>query len=180
MLGTVDHTIRQLITKQIGVLALCVAEVVTMIGCNSSQNEKRIGALQNGVEAKPSLGISEIKDNRSVVCDVNGEKGPPSFRVSDIGGNGVPKLLPKEVNIARHIEHYLKSPTLRFSHVGGEFVVFDATDGPCYGGIPGYAVLNGSCNEIYEVVAKFSSTGAFIGCYGTPYPWRPKAVNRSN
>jgi hypothetical protein len=61
------------------------------------------------------------------------------------------------MNQVRRIGHYVHSKTLRIAwltptgqSVNRQFIVFDATDGPCLNAALGYPVLNGSCNEFYE------------------------------
>ncbi len=83
--------------------------------------------------------------------------GPASYNVSDIGKSGVPQLTPGRIALARRIQRYTGSRTLRFAI--GPFgpwrrtapIVFDATEGPCFDGAPGYLVLNDSDgNTFYE------------------------------
>ncbi len=82
---------------------------------------------------------------------------PQSYAVADIGKPGFPVLGPSEAKMVHSIQRYVHSKTLRLAWLGsrepgvkGEFIVFDATDGPCSAGAYGYLVLNGDCNEYYE------------------------------
>lgn len=76
---------------------------------------------------------------------------PESYLISDVGKPGFPALTKHETWMVRTITHYVHSPTLRLAWLAhGEFVVFDATDGPCADFAPGYPVLNGVCNDYYQ------------------------------
>jgi hypothetical protein len=109
---------------------------------------------------------------RATRCIVDGEAGPPSYLVRDIGKVGVPALRHSEAAMARSIAHYVKSRTLRFLiFPSGEFIVFDASDGPCETAAPGYDVLNEGCNAAYSPTDDFKSSGAFPDCNAPPRPW---------
>ena len=56
------------------------------------------------------------------------------------------------------------SATLRFAYVGGEFIVYDAFNGPCSREIP-YRVINGQCNETYSPLDRPNHTVAGGGCF---------------
>jgi hypothetical protein len=66
---------------------------------------------------------------------------------------------------------YVHPSTLRFAFIGGEFIVFDAAQGPCAPYAPGYSVLNGACNEMYSPTDNFKSTAGVPGCAMAPRPW---------
>jgi len=75
---------------------------------------------------------------------------PPSYSVRGIGRPGVPVLDAVDLQTVSTIARRTGSRTLRFvvlsypRHTTSlpPLVVFDATDGPCEVGAPGYAVLN--------------------------------------
>jgi hypothetical protein len=73
---------------------------------------------------------------------------PISYLVSDIGQHGVPVLTAKQQATIDTIRMTHKSATLRFVLLPGQFVVFDATIGPCHIG-PLYEVLS-EPREHYE------------------------------
>jgi hypothetical protein len=81
---------------------------------------------------------------------------PQSYSVEDIGKTGFPALTHDERATVQRIKRYIHSKKLRIAWVGPdsvhatEFIVFDATDGPCEVWALGYKVLNGACNEYYE------------------------------
>ncbi|HLI96191.1 MAG TPA: hypothetical protein VKT72_08900 [Candidatus Baltobacteraceae bacterium] len=69
------------------------------------------------------------------------------------------------------IMHYVHPSTLRFAYVGRQFAVFDAQNGPCFGGQ--YPVLSAQwCNEIYVPAdAKDEIFAGPGGCFSHPRPW---------
>ena len=78
-----------------------------------------------------------------------------SYLVSDIGKSGVPQLSVRERATIETIRRHLRSKTLRFAWIEhhtatSEFIVFDASDGPCTIGSLGYPVISGTCNEYYK------------------------------
>lgn len=81
--------------------------------------------------------------------DVPDQVGPPSYLVSDIGKGGVPRISAKQIRLAREIQHYVHSPTLRFAVLASPdtFVIFDAKNGPC--AALGYPVLNFANGNLY-------------------------------
>ena len=104
----------------------------------------------------------------------NPQPPPESYPADAAGKPGVPTLTSDELETLHRIRHFVRSKALRFAWVGGspgEFIIFDAYDGPCETWAPGYAVLNGDCNELYEPGENPYYTHAGTGCYGTPPPW---------
>jgi len=104
--------------------------------------------------------------------------GPPSYSLSDIGRLGVPRLSREQVSLARQIQRYVRSRTLRFAIVGpivarGAFLVFDAIEGPCFDGAPGYLLLNDSSgNSFYQPGEAPGYVHAGPGdVRATPGPW---------
>lgn len=97
---------------------------------------------------------------------------PQSYPASAVGKPGFPALAPSERSMLRRIQRYVHSKTLRLAWVGNhEFIVFDALDGPCEVSAPGYTVLNGTCNEVYEPGENPYDTHGVPGCFFTPPPW---------
>lgn len=98
---------------------------------------------------------------------------PQSYLAKDIGKPGFPALKSEEASMVRRIERYVHSKTLRIAWVdaGREFIVFDASDGPCETWAAGYSVLNGGCNELYEPGENPYHTHAGSGCYPDHRPW---------
>jgi hypothetical protein len=83
----------------------------------------------------------------------NPEAPPQSYAVADIGKPGFPALSADEGATVKRIQRYVHSKVLRIAWVAGyrrEFIVFNATDGPCEVWAVGYKVLNGGCNEYYQ------------------------------
>lgn len=107
---------------------------------------------------------------------VNPELPPQSYLAADIGKPGFPKLRQRELQTVRSIQHDGHWKSLRIAWLGyattpHNFIVFDATDGPCEVAAGGYAVLNGDCNELYQPGENPYSTHAGTGCYPESRPW---------
>jgi hypothetical protein len=77
-----------------------------------------------------------------------------SYSIDELGKPGVPDLTGSEDRVLHRIERYVRPGTLRFAWVDAwkpnDFIVFDATDGPCADFALGYEVLNGPCDQFYE------------------------------
>ncbi len=108
----------------------------------------------------------------------NPEPPPKSYLVSDIGKRGVPHLNAQRRALIGRIRRQLHSQTLRFAFVDdfprdSDFIVYDATDGPCTVASLGYPVLNGACNEYYKPgEIPYATFPAPDACYrATPRPW---------
>ena len=87
--------------------------------------------------------------------EYSSQLGAPSYDIADAGKLGVPKLSRGQLMLIRLIRHYKQSNMLRFA-VGPfgpgkrrALIVFDATEGPCYGGAPGYLILNDKSRNGY-------------------------------
>ena len=106
---------------------------------------------------------------------INPELPPQSYLASDVGKPDFPALRPEERATLQRIEQSVRSPTLRIAWVGArggrEFIVFDATDGPCEVWAAGYQVLNGYCNEFYQPGENPYHTHAVPDCFGPKRPW---------
>lgn len=117
---------------------------------------------------------------RGIGCETLNEPNrpvlPPSYKVDDIGKPGVVLLPGPQAALARRIQHFVRSKTLRFTIIGpltqpGSFVVFDATQGPCYSGAPGYLILNDTSGlAYYQPGEDPGSTHGIPGDITTPSP----------
>jgi hypothetical protein len=99
-------------------------------------------------------GTYGAKFGAGIECVAYGQRNaepPANYAVHDIGRPGVPTLKPSDLAVVRRIQHYLKSPHLRFTWViPHQFIVYDAVDGLCNMNSLGYPVLNQRCNDYYE------------------------------
>lgn len=101
------------------------------------------------VSAKPGWSCFQYVGKYGVRCSgyvapgetPNAVPAPASYSVRDIGRPGVPALSTDEQRTVLTIERRIRSRALRFTNLP-EFVVFDATSGPCADFAPGYEVLN--------------------------------------
>lgn len=85
----------------------------------------------------------------------------------------MPKVSAANLNMLRKIMRYVHPSTLRFAYVSGEFIVYDASEGPCSQSHP-YAVLNAKlCNEGYAPTDRPNDTIGLGDCFGPPRPWIP-------
>lgn len=101
----------------------------------------------------------------------DGTLGPPSYRASDLGKPGVPKVTGKNLVTLEKLERTASSPTLRFAYVDGEFIIYDAFNGPCSRIVP-YSVMNGACSEEYAPVDRPNHTFSAGECFEKhPRPW---------
>ena len=102
------------------------------------------------------------------------EIGPASYSVYDVGKTGVPSLNKKQLHIVNAIRHYLHSRTLRFAFIYRRFIVFDATQGPCFEGAAGYWIMNDPSPNMYyqpgEAPGDIHAVPADDG-KPTPGPW---------
>ncbi len=114
--------------------------------------------------------------------------GETSYKVDDIGKQGVPALTRDQISMVGRIQRYIQSRTLRFTFVPMRplFIVFDATDGPCADFAPGYWVLNDpESNSFYEPGDSPGFVHPIPGEVApTPGPWmrpdRGRATNHRN
>jgi hypothetical protein len=119
--------------------------------------------------------VEEIHRGYETVCRVDGRDFPPSYRVSDMGKPGVPLLRGDELHQVRMISRYVHSPNLRFQEVAGQFLVYDASLGPCLLAAPGYWVLNAhACNLYFMPADEWDGPSAVPGCYSPQRPWMPR------
>jgi hypothetical protein len=101
--------------------------------------------------------------------------GDYSYLVSEIGRPGVPRPSRSEIETVNRIKKYVHSKHLRFEYLGRQFIVYDATHGPCDTGAPAYLVLNApGCNLYYSPTDDFDSPKAIPDPNCTPEPWNRK------
>lgn len=115
-------------------------------------------AHDESAQSVPTPGIVKVS-KYAVACrgfEDPAKIGPPIYAVSDMGKPGVPKLTTDQLALIKRIQRYVHSSTLSFAFVptrpqwlGGPFIVFDATQGPCIDVAGAYPVLNG-VHEFYE------------------------------
>jgi Ni,Fe-hydrogenase III small subunit len=146
-------------------LSASIAIFVMLLGCS--------GFSRTGVAAVTR--VSQIETGGGIACLIDGHQfGPISYRVQDIGQRGVPMPSHADLIMLRRILHYVHSTKLRFVYVGRprqEFLVYNATLGPCTAIIPGYQVLNSPyCKAAW---APLAGTGAMPDCWTPPRPWIP-------
>jgi hypothetical protein len=85
-------------------------------------------------------------------------RGAWNYLIEEANKPGTPALTQRELAQLRavkkrHPSRFLRFAVLNVPQLGGyfrEFVIFDATDGPCYDGAPGYQDLNAGPNIYYE------------------------------
>jgi hypothetical protein len=147
-------------------LSTSLALTGTLIACSPHADTS---ARQT--EAPRNRSVTERHNGLAMFCVVDGVSSPPSYLVRDIGKPDVPKLTAAQLAMVRKIRVYVHPTTLRFANVAGEFIVFDASRGPCETSAPGYSVLNGACNEMYSPTDNFDGTRAVPGCWNAPRPW---------
>jgi hypothetical protein len=163
-------------------IALLCCTLVACVTRTSSEQPQTIASGEfAGVSMEYASGHVLMRERRvglGTICAVlNPGKDlrttPPSYRAADIGKAGVPTPQARDLQELHVIQRYVHSKTLRFVYTAGEFVVYDATSGPCTGGAPGYVVLNGACNESCMPSSESDSTIAVPGCLDPPRPWIP-------
>jgi hypothetical protein len=133
--------------------------------------------MKSSTERKPAVletpSFIEVHVGMGISCNVDGQVGPPSYSVRDIGKVGVPHLTKGQLTTLKSIRHFFDPPTLRFAFVAREYAIFNPKFGLCWRGVPGYRVLNGGCNAYYAVTDRFDGTVAVPDCWGPPRPWVP-------
>jgi hypothetical protein len=148
-----------------------VSAIALAVACGCAKNAATSVSGQRDIVVQ--------QQGRAASCVVDGMKGPPSYLVRDAGKSVVPPLTASQRTMLRKIMAYVHPSTLRFAFVGGEFIVFDAQNGPCETGAPGYSVLNSvSCNEMYSPTDNFDHTRAVPECWNAPRPWIPHDVGQ--
>jgi hypothetical protein len=108
----------------------------------------------------------EIRIGSAIECRTNDESiGPPSY-AAGVGTAIEGPVLRNKADLAslRQIRRTLNSPTLRYAYVSGEFIVYNAKDGPCGAGAP-YDVINGRCSEGYAPLDRPNSTISAGQCF---------------
>lgn len=131
---------------------------------------ERVIDVSNGGSRK----VEEVHRGFETLCRVNGKNFPPSYLVSDLGKSKVPALSVADLRQVRAISRYVHSPSLRFQTVDGQFLVYDASLGPCMLAAPGYWILNApACNLYFMPADEWDGPSAVPGCYTPPRPWIP-------
>ena len=152
-----------LATVTVALSAVCCARPPTP----QSVNDAATSAANSGQRI-----IIEIAAGAGIACSVDGDVGPPSYLVRDLGKPGVPRIPAHDVAIVRRIAKYLDSKDLRFAYPGGQFIVYNAINGPCEPHAPGYPVLNLQCNMMYSPTDNFDGPRAVPQCSPTmKRPW---------
>jgi hypothetical protein len=132
-------------------------------------------SFAHAMDAPPpqNVSITAVRFGNGERCSVEfgGDQwvSPTSYPATKAGSRGVPPLDSSQTALLRRIVRARASPTLRFSFVAGRFIIYDADHGPCTGAAPGYAILNGDCNEYYMPSSKVSII-AIPGCVEPPRP----------
>lgn len=147
---------------------LITALSLELSGCGHSQAASGPEFIQKPVRAGNRF-VGEVRLGLGDACYVNGKIGPASYDVRDLGKGGTPAVKTADVRMLHRIMVYVHPKTLRFAYIAGEFIVFDATNGPCSG--MNYFVLNGDCNEFYSPTDDFDGTRPGTGCWNPPRPW---------
>jgi hypothetical protein len=141
---------------------------ISILGCSSKAAEHADSGPSRGAEL---LVPTVLKVGLGTECELDGKISPASYNVQDLGASGVPAVSSKDRNMLAKIMKFVRTPTLRFTYLRGEFLVFDAVAGPCAAGAPGYFVLNGACNEYYTPPLDINSTHSSSDCFNPPRPW---------
>ena len=110
-----------------------------------------------------------------LACRYEGVIGPPSYRVSDLGRPGVPRLSSSERSLLQKIEKTVPSQRLRFAHLNDGFIVFPADQGRlCDPDAPPFIDLSArACNAYYPALYSPYYSKAAMGCVNPPRPWIP-------
>jgi len=134
---------------------LSIVAALFVLGCAHAQPQATSPPQSppTAVRVHKPIHSAQVGPRHGVVCrPLLATTGPGqySYRLDEIGLQGVPKLRPSQIAQAKAMERKRKSKTLRFAILRDEgFIVFDAVDGPCWIGAPGYEVLNLDRGLIY-------------------------------
>jgi hypothetical protein len=150
--------------------------LILLVGCGATHSEPR--AQQSPAKEVTVAEIVPVSVRGGIACSIGGVLRPVSYRVTDIGKPGVRLRAPSDRKMLRRIRHYFNPPTLRFLYAESEFVGINAAYGPCYDAAPGYKVLNGYCNEVYQ--GSWFGTGAIPECWNPRRPWIPDDTGRGD
>jgi len=149
--------------------ALLMCAAVALSACHQPAQSSSSAETVTDVSQGGPRRVEEIHRGVQTVCRVDGKEFPPSFLVSDLGKPGVPKLNADELHDVHLISRYVHSPTLRFQEVAGQFLIYDASFGPCFLAAPGYWVLNAaSCNLYFMPADEWSGPSAVPSCGNPP------------
>jgi hypothetical protein len=149
--------------------AVSIACVAPLVACQRASQQNKAAPEGAAAVFQPE----ERRVGLGVACYVNdqGRYGIASYSVRDVGKPRVPRLTYDDAEMLKRIRRFVKSPSLRFAYTPkDEFLVFNATHGPC----SEYYVLNASCNSGFDPVDKLTGKTAFPGpCTNTARPWMP-------
>lgn len=149
-------------------LSSCLAALLALLGC------ERPSTLTN---ADAVHGIRCSDPERP------GKYGPTIYPAAILERADTRVLLrDDERREIRMIRRYIGEnyALLHFTHLENRLIVFVSHSGDCFGGAPGYAVLNGYCNEYYEPGEMPNNTHPTPDCLAPRRPWYPKdALNKS-
>jgi hypothetical protein len=156
----------------------------TLCGCHSKRSDAAspTTVTASATEGCPTTTCREIRVVRSGLasaCEVNGRVGPVSYEAKDVDTIGPDLFQRDERSLTHRVAAYVHSRTLRIARVGGQFIIFDANQGICSGGM--YPVLNAGCS-LYYSPTDFdgpNATGVAAGiivlpgpCDKSPRPWQ--------
>lgn len=157
-------------------LALIIA--CMLAACHATRADSAANPLPTPTESVRDVSeggarrVDEVHIGYEAICRVDGRDFPPSYLVSDLGKPGAPKLEPGLLQQVHDISKYVHSRTLRFQQIAGQFLVYDASLGPCLLAAPGYWVLNArSCNLYFMPADGWDGPSAVPGCSTPPRPW---------
>lgn len=133
--------------------AMLVA-ILTLVGCGAKGTQPAGSPTTFASSASPSSRSGLPLNRHGVMCRrwaMYSGPGQYSYSPRDVGASDAPKLSPGEVAELRRAESSTKSKTIRFAVLTMDgkkyFIIFDAVNGPCYDGAPGYRVINS--NGVY-------------------------------
>lgn len=105
-------------------------------------------------------------------CVTDGTVAPAIYLAEDVGHRGMPRLRRADIKTLRDILNFARPARLRFTFVGGRFIVFNAPGKPssiCNPDTPPFAIWNGACNDYYN--AFLGTIESVMDCDHPPRPW---------
>jgi hypothetical protein len=159
------------------VIPALITAVLMLCGCRTTSDHVQTGDnIPKGsrilrYEYAGGRNVRTLAFGGGVACQADGVLGPLTFSAAYAGKPGIRRLTTSEAGVLARIRRYVASSTLRFTWVGGEFIVYDAIYGVCNGGL--YWVMNGGCNEFYSATdtSMESTVPGSPGWRCTPPPW---------
>lgn len=139
------------IKRTVGAIAITCA---LQYGVCGSLTASASSALTAGAASPRSLAVGNRCANSSLH-----KPRPIFYAISEAGKPGAPHLSGTELETLARIRSLGRFKSLRFAKISHfenrrrqTFVVFDSRLGDCPDSIPGYGVLNGPCNLIFNPV----------------------------